>query len=122
MAETRNYKNSKLNVDGAPSQAPNSPLVKAIVDICKPICRDGSTAPFSKVVAEIRKRKVMRITHAEALRELVACAVRDGSVPGFASKRGPGGGIFHIDSYIKEYGQDDYDNLSVSTERAKLGA
>lgn len=120
--ETRQYKHSKLNPKGAPVFSKNHPLVRFLVKSLTPDTKGGETVPFDRIVSQVRQAKVLRIDHPESIREMISVALRENSVPNFASKRGPKGGVFHIPSYKKAYGADDYENLRVSTERAALAS
>lgn len=108
---TRAYKKAKVNKKGERVFA-NSKLSRMIVDICKPLCKDGSSVSYDHVVSELRKKLVL--THPQLIRHLVSAAIKEGSVPGFAAKRGVAGGIFDVQAYEREYGKEELAKLSLS--------
>ncbi len=116
---TREYNQSKLNYGGEQLFA-GSVLAKNIKDIAEPLTREGETMTVEQIVQQLRHRTVLRPPDRMAVN--VGDCVREGSVPGFAIKKGKIGGVFNIKSYIKEYGIKAFEALAVADEVEGLAA
>lgn len=71
-------------------------VVRAIAAVCKEACADGTCVTRETVAKRLLKSKAFTQDNLTLLTVMVGEAVKHGEVPGFSSRRGPGGGIYSI--------------------------
>lgn len=81
---------------------------------------EGACVPVSAVARALRKQRLFGEGNLQLLTVAVSRAVHNGDVPGFASRRGPGGGIYRLapKASPKRASKADAPAAAVSTELA----